>query len=890
MFKFYTIRTKLVVSTFILLVLFFVIIFIVSEVVFLNGFLKVESNDSVGDVQRVQGLLNDQISNYSIKINDWSVWDDAYKFVQDGNKEFINTNLQTSSLISIKLNFMFYMATSGAMVYEKGVDLKTGEKIKVPADLEEYLSKPNAVTVHKTIDSESHGIIKLKEGFLLISSRPIVKSNGQGPIAGTIIFGRFLDDGLLSYISGLNHSKVLIQTYDSNPLPEEYINVKDSLSNTNKYFVKVISNNEIAGFTIINDLDGHPAFILENELPRPFYVTGNSTVNYYLLIFGILSIVSFTAAMFMTNKLIIKKISKLNSDVDKIKDTNNSQDRLEVEGNDEYANLASNINKMLDHISISEGNLVKFKIAIENSSDQVVITDIDGKIIYANKATEKLTGYSIEDMANNTPRLWGRQMPKEFYVNLWDTIKNKKQPFEGELVNKNKNGKTYPVHSNIFPVIDKNKEVTFFIAVDRDISQNKKIEEALLDIQKKNVFLQESQKALANVLEDGKELESALKKAKEGVEQQVIERTAQLSKEKIKLSASISSLTLGFIMTNSENDIVIINQAARDILYASALSPLATVKEFTLTHIEDELKGAIDLKSLIEQSVTEKKVILVKELEFEKRYLKLVMTPIIEEDKAIGCVVLVEDITEVKILERSKDEFFSIASHELRTPLTAIRGNTSLIEQYYSNELKNKDLKEMIDDIHYSSVRLIEIVNDFLDMSRLELGKIEFKKEPIDLAEIAQSVVKEYQTTGSLKMLYLKVTSFTEALPQVMGDKDRIRQVLINLIGNAVKYTEKGGVTLSIDKKDGSVELLVSDTGEGIPLENQKLLFRKFQQASNNIYTRDSSQSTGLGLYISKLIAEGMGGQLELVKSEIGIGSTFSLSLPINESKETQST
>jgi signal transduction histidine kinase len=401
-------------------------------------------------------------------------------------------------------------------------------------------------------------------------------------------------------------------------------------------------------------------------------------------------------------------------------------------------------------------------------------------------------------------------------------------------------------------------------------------------------------------LEDEKELEDDLKTEKESIEKKVEERTKalsiakdeiskgwmQLQREKLLLTSSISSLTLGFIMTDRENNIIVINQSARNILCQSASSALLTVKECTLTHIEDELKGAIDLRSLINQSVKEKRVIWVKEVEFDKRFLKIVITPILEETEVIGAVVLIEDITEAKILERSKDEFFSIASHELRTPLTAIRGNTSLIEQYYSDELKDKDLKEMIDDIHHSSVRLIEIVNDFLDMSRLELGKIVFKKEPIDLAEVIQSVVKEYQTTGSLKMLYLNFISPLETLPQVIGDKDRVRQVLINLIGNAVKYTEKGGVTISIDKNDGFLEVLVSDTGKGISEENQTLLFRKFQQASDNIYTRDSSQSTGLGLYISRLMAEGMGGKVKLNKSAVNLGSVFSLSLQIYEQKE----
>ena len=189
----------------------------------------------------------------------------------------------------------------------------------------------------------------------------------------------------------------------------------------------------------------------------------------------------------------------------------------------------------------------------------------------------------------------------------------------------------------------------------------------------------------------------------------------------------------------------------------------------------------------------------------------------------------------------------------------------------------------MVDDINTSSIRLISIVNDFLDMSRLELGKMVFKKESIGLVELAQSVIKEYQTTGSLKMLSLSFIPPNEALPNVMGDNVRARQVLVNLIGNGVKYTEKGGITVSVVRNDKSIEVLVSDTGKGISSENQNLLFRKFQQAGDSIYTRDSSQSTGLGLYISKLMMEGMGGKVGLKSSVEGKGSVFFFSLPIEQ-------
>jgi signal transduction histidine kinase len=203
------------------------------------------------------------------------------------------------------------------------------------------------------------------------------------------------------------------------------------------------------------------------------------------------------------------------------------------------------------------------------------------------------------------------------------------------------------------------------------------------------------------------------------------------------------------------------------------------------------------------------------------------------DDYFIGTVVTVDDITEQKALQRSRDEFFSIASHELRTPLTAIRGNTSMIQDYFPKALADPDLKSMIDDIHESSVRLITLVNDFLDTSRLELGKIKFDIKPVNVPEL--------------------------------------------------KFTEAGSVTIAVRQNGTQCEMRVTDTGKGIPLDSQSLLFRKFQQASNNILTRDSTRSSGLGLYISKLIINGMNGAIELESSVENQGSTFLVSLPVAE-------
>lgn len=501
-------------------------------------------------------------------------------------------------------------------------------------------------------------------------------------------------------------------------------------------------------------------------------------------------------------------------------------------------------------------DLQKFQSAVENTSQHVIITDLEGVIIYANPAVTQTTGYSPAEMIGKKPSLWGRQMPQEFYSDMWRTIKEEKKTFTGELQNKRKNGDVYTVFANISPVLNAQGEVKFFVGLETDISKQK-------------------------------EFDQLLQHEKESVERKVIERTQELKEEKARLLASINSLSFGFIIADI-NDKVIVKNAAISTILDLSQEP-TSVQD--LSDLSKEHSSELDvLAHSCRECVSLKKVVKLKEISHGKKYLRVFCTPIItngenpqEQDKAIGYVMLVEDITEAKIMERSRDEFFAVASHELRTPLTAIRGNAAMILDMYADKIIDNDMKEMLQDIDTSSIRLISIVNDFLEVSRLEQGRIEMKKENFSISEVIEKVVRSFKDMAGKKGLTLSYVPPASPLPLVIADKDKVEQVLINLVGNAFKFTKEGSITVSVNAVDDFVTVRVIDTGSGISEHNQALLFRKFQPAGEQMLARDVTKSTGLGLYISRLILSGMGGTIELEKSEVDKGSTFMFTLPISK-------
>ena len=247
---------------------------------------------------------------------------------------------------------------------------------------------------------------------------------------------------------------------------------------------------------------------------------------------------------------------------------------------------------------------------------------------------------------------------------------------------------------------------------------------------------------------------------------------------------------------------------------------------------------------------------------------------------ALERAILHEDLQrandKMQELDKLKDEFVSLASHELRTPMTAIRGSLSTILEGYAGII-SKEAQDFLSAAYNENDRLIRLVNNLLNISRIEAGRFRFNPAPMALEAVAADVVNNMQMAAKEKNLTL-IYKRSEPLPPVMADDDKVREVLINIIGNAIKFTHKGGVTVASFRKDNMVITSVTDTGSGIAKEDQDLLFKKFSQIQGS-YAKQSG-GTGLGLYISKQIIEGHNGKVWL-ESTLGVGSTFYFSLPI---------
>jgi len=255
---------------------------------------------------------------------------------------------------------------------------------------------------------------------------------------------------------------------------------------------------------------------------------------------------------------------------------------------------------------------------------------------------------------------------------------------------------------------------------------------------------------------------------------------------------------------------------------------------------------------------------------------------------AIENVRLFEEIQEKsrQLAEASqhKSQFLANMSHELRTPLNAILGYTELIADGIYGQPSEKML-DVLKRLESNGKHLLGLINDVLDLSKIEAGQLLLELSNYSLQDIVQTVRSTLEPLAADKKLAFKI-EVAPKLPPGRGDGRRLAQVLINLVGNAIKFTDAGEVAVKATATDGSFHLSVRDTGPGISAADQAKLFQEFQQADNSITRKKGG--TGLGLAISKRIIEMHGGRI-WVESVVGQGSTFSFTLPVTVTQQARS-
>jgi signal transduction histidine kinase len=251
-----------------------------------------------------------------------------------------------------------------------------------------------------------------------------------------------------------------------------------------------------------------------------------------------------------------------------------------------------------------------------------------------------------------------------------------------------------------------------------------------------------------------------------------------------------------------------------------------------------------------------------------------------DQDQITRVVVVFRDDTEQRRIDRMRTEFVSVTSHQLRTPLTSIKWYVELMDDPATSTNLTQEQQKFLKQIDESNSRMIELVNDLLNVSRIETGtKFDLKPEQTDIIKLIQSVVEEQMVIANQRKVTVNLSNNDISELNLNIDASKVRQIVMNLLNNAIKYSPENNTVELRWHKDGQYfNLEIQDHGIGIPLAEQERVFEKFFRAANAVSKQ--TEGTGLGTYISRSIARAHGGDVSFVSVE-GQGSTFTLKLPL---------
>lgn len=488
--------------------------------------------------------------------------------------------------------------------------------------------------------------------------------------------------------------------------------------------------------------------------------------------------------------------------------------------------------------------LKKLTVAVEQSPSSIVMTDLEGNIEYVNPRFTETTGYSAEEALGQNPRLLHSGLTSlATYSELWDTLK-KGQVWKGEFINQRKNKELYWEHAIIAPIRDEQGNTINYVGVKEDITPYKQAEE--------------QNTRLGRILED--------------------------------------SLNEIYIFDAKSLLFIQVNRGARNNLGYS----MEELKKLTPVDIKPEYTSK-SFRECIEPLYAGTAPFLLFKTQHRHKdgslYPVEVHLQLAKAEISSVFVAIIQDISERNKAEAllkqakmdaekastAKSQFIASMSHELRTPLNAILGFSHIMEN--AENLTEKQ-QENLRIINKSGTHLLDLINDVLDISKIEAGKVELHEKDFDLYALLEEMKDIFMAPVHEKSLSLSF-DYPKDLPRyIHADERKLRQVLINLIGNAIKFTLRGGISIHLRQQQKHQQQMlhveIEDTGCGIKESELKHLFRNFSQTSSGL---KSQQGTGLGLAISRQFIRLMGGDMS-VESREGKGSIFKFDLQIVTAKQ----
>jgi hypothetical protein len=468
-----------------------ILLFFISRNILLDSFLELEKQNSIQNTERALSALSRESSNLEATAGDWAAWDDTYAFIEDADTEYVESNLVDGTFIELRLNLMVFVNSAGQIVFGKAFDLTNEKEIPLPQSLQGHLSREDILLTHPDEGSSVSGVVLLLESPVLVASRPILTSQGEGPIRGTLVMGRYLDAAEIERLAEATRMPLTLYEFNAPQLPADFRAARSSLSTESPISVRPIDEQSVAGYALVKDIYGKPGLMLRADMPRDIYQQGQTTVSYLILSIVGVGLLFGLGTILLLERQVLSRLFRLSKSVMSIGTSGDLSARVAIEGEDEISNLASTINGMLGALQQSEQELreseERYRLLAENVTDVIWTTDTNLKFTYISPSVTSRLGYSVEEaMSLSWEELLTPSSLEAFKKAFGEIggVKNAEQEVVSwsrtmELELKRRDGATVWLEITSTFLHGADGKPIGFVGVGRDITERKQAEEKL---------------------------------------------------------------------------------------------------------------------------------------------------------------------------------------------------------------------------------------------------------------------------------------------------------------------------------------------------------------------------------------------------------------------------
>jgi PAS domain S-box-containing protein len=888
-----------------------------------KDFIEYEQQDSSLSLQNMASRISRESDNLIRDWLDWSRWDEMYNYATTGNARVLKSSLTNIQFQDNRINLIAILNRDRQIIFSTNFNLQTNQQFPLSADVKKTLQNP--AWQISTPEKRIVGIVKIDNQPMMIAIQPILGSSGKGPIGGILIAGKFLNRAWFEDLRLANQIQPSIELVENGLLlsdraialtalqdrhstPANLANKTEITVNQKSQpaFFQLLNSDRLVSYTLLPDLDNKSSLLLRVEMPR---IRNERLTNGLFVMLAIISLGGICLSgiiLFLIEKLVLTHLFRITREIQKIGSQADLSQRISNQSDDEIGSLTNTLNTMLEAIEFR--NRIQIQVeqekeillytnqSISSAPDfetaimialsrlgeitnsiygEVWIVSADGMVLhcdspwYCNQKSKLIEEF--RSFSEGISLLPFEELPGEVWQSLRSQIELNFDRLNEYTMRQELALKCGFTSHICLPILKGEDPNTVSLKKEGNLTHRELIAVfSYFSANSTSNYDELDQNRLKLVSEMASQLGVALRQKQTEAEFQTLfaamnDAIMIIDSQGFYLKIAPTNNTL--LIKNAEaligkqiHDIFDKDKADQFIGYIKrSLNNNQTINpEYSL-----DLDGRTIWFSASISPVTEDSVLwVIRDI----------------SDRKAAEFALQEALESAKVASRAKSEFLSNMSHELRTPLNAILGFTQLIS---FDENLSSEQQERLQIVSRSGEHLLSLINDVLEMSKIESGRTTLNLQEFDLYQLLQDLKDMLRLRAESKGLYLQIQRHSQVPQFVKSDEMKLRQVLINILGNAIKFTQAGGVSLTIAcesaNQDNQIHLSfrIKDSGFGIAAEEIDNIFAAFIQSESG---RKSAEGTGLGLPISRTFVRMMGGDIR-VESELGEGTTFSFNI-----------